>query len=86
MYVNFGAKRSGAATLLVGGDENDCKAIIAFDADGLDCRSADARLGGYQFVESPHALDIGISAIGVDDGALPHDIVDDDQAAASRQF
>src|SRR5713101_8914990 len=71
---------------LVSGDEGNGEAIIAFAADRLDRRGAYARFRGQQFVEAAHALDVGIAARGVGHRAFAHDVIGDDQAAATGEF
>src|SRR5258708_28336894 len=75
-----------ARWLPVSSDEGNGEAIIPFAADRLDRRGADARLRGQQFVEAAHALDVRIAARGVGHRAFAHDVIGDDQAAATGEF
>lgn len=68
--------------LLVSGDDRDRKAVVSFATHSLDCRGADARLRGKQFVEAAHPLDARIAAALINHRSVTHDIIGDNQAAA----
>ena len=69
----------------LGRDEQDGEPVVTLGAHGLECGSAHPRVGRREFEEAAHALHIGI-AIRVENGALPHHIVDDDERSPTREF
>src|SRR6266851_3080819 len=83
---HFTNEAQASVALPVSSDEGNGEAIIPFAADRLDRRRAYARLRGQQFVEAAHALDVGIAARGVGHRAFAHDVIGDDQAAATGEF
>ena len=61
------------------GHHRDRKAVVALDADGLDGRCTDPLLARDDLQEMPHALDVRIGAVRVDDRPQPYDVVGDDE-------
>mmetsp|Transcript_9991 Transcript_9991/g.40505 ORF Transcript_9991/g.40505 Transcript_9991/m.40505 type:complete len:220 (+) Transcript_9991:251-910(+) len=65
----------------LGEDADEHEAVPALAADGLDGGRRDARLGRDGVDEGAHALDARVVGVRVDDLAVAHDVVDDDERA-----
>jgi hypothetical protein len=62
------------------------EAVIALAAYVLDGGGGDAGVGGEHLEEATDALDVGVGAIGIDDGAVADDIIGEDQGAWAGEF
>lgn len=68
------------------GDERNRPAVVALDAHSLQDGGGDARFGSQRSIEAPDALHAGVTAVGIDDGAVAYDVVANDQAAGTGQL
>ena len=55
--------------------------IVAFASDGLDGGRGHPGLAGEKLSEPADALDVAVGTLRIDDLALAHDIVDDEDSA-----
>src|SRR5437879_4688987 len=69
-----------------GSDKREREAVVALAADRLDRGGADTGLGREQLVEATDPLDAGVFARLVDHRASAHDVVRDDQRAATGEL
>src|SRR5262249_39759645 len=72
------------AALRVSGDDEDGEAVMALAAHGLNRRAAHPRVGRGKLEEAAHPCNIGIVARLFEDRTFPHDIVHDNEGAATR--
>lgn len=65
-------------------DHGQGKSVVALATDGLDFRGGDTLLGGEPFVEAADALNVNVTAAGVQHLALAYHIVGDDDTPWAR--
>src|SRR5208282_2230654 len=76
----------GPVLLRIGKHEGKGEAVVAFAANGLDFRGADASFGRKALVEAADALDVGVFACGVDYAAIADYVVRDNQASGPGEL